>query len=163
MFSTPAKVAAARRKPPTWSALMGGSSEMRDWGLGGAPAGRLWGEKDSRLPFAKNLILADSLIAVYFSSEAPRGFGDTEPKFTKTIKQLTVLQSQHRTIAAGARRSPGSHQTAGKTGTFELEGKREGGGFRRMSEQKRCDVAPCAVHDTHLRLPSTRLGSLPPS
>lgn len=49
LFSTPAKVAAARRKPPTWSALMGGSSEMRDLGVGSDPEGRLQGERDSCL------------------------------------------------------------------------------------------------------------------
>lgn len=46
---------------------------------------------------------------------------------------LTVLQSQHRTIVGGARRSPGSHQTVGKTGTFELEEEREKGSGERVS------------------------------
>lgn len=42
LFSTPAKVAAARRYPPMWSVLMGGSSEMWDLGVAWDPAGRLW-------------------------------------------------------------------------------------------------------------------------
>lgn len=112
--------------------------------------------------FAIYLILADSLNRVYISSEAPSGFTGSQ----KTEKQLlTVLQSQHRTIVGGARRSQGSHQTVGKTGTFELEGKRKRRErkFRGLSEWKLQGFALCAAHDTHLRLPSTRLGNLPPS
>lgn len=42
----------------------------------------------------------------------------------QTENELTVLQNQHRTTAVRARKSPGSHQTEEKTGTYELE-KRE--------------------------------------
>lgn len=41
LFSTPAKVAAARLYPPMCSGLIGGSSEIRDFGVGSEPAGRL--------------------------------------------------------------------------------------------------------------------------
>lgn len=37
--------------------------------------------------------------------------------------ELTVLQSQRRTTAVKAHKSPGSHQTEEKTGTYELEKK----------------------------------------
>lgn len=49
LFSTPAKVAAAKRYPPTCSALMGGSSEMRDLGVGSDPEGRLDRREDEKM------------------------------------------------------------------------------------------------------------------
>lgn len=43
------------------------------------------------------------------------------PEHQNISLELTVLQSQHKTIAAKAHKSPGSHQTEGRSGTCELE------------------------------------------
>lgn len=90
---------------------------MRDLGVGSDPAGRL--RTGEELKFST--VWVHDVI---------------NQEFNKQTNKRTVHQSRCRTIVVGAHRLPESHQTGGRTGTYELEGKIKNSSRRLWSNNK---------------------------